>query len=160
MKKNDIVKYHTPYEDEDPNARYLLLDDPAERIAHQAELAKNWPNEAKIKPRVDIQYLGDVNAEGALVPTTMMFRPIHTILIEDLVVAAEFKASGEDDAKFAGKTVLIKAPADKGGTYIGADGKFGASRKKAKRHDYDCDEVGKQVAQAKFMGMPIEIELA
>jgi hypothetical protein len=56
--KGDIVKFHTPLEDEDADQEYVLLDDPA------------------VTPRVDIQALG----------TGMRFAPISRVLATDLKV--------------------------------------------------------------------------
>jgi hypothetical protein len=72
----------------------------------------------------------------------------------------EFAAKTTLDHAFVGKTVLIKAPADKGGKYIGLAGKFDAEREDAFRFDYDRDDVGGQVAACDAAGMPILVELA
>jgi hypothetical protein len=64
------------------------------------------------------------------------------------------------DHAFVGKTVLVRAPADKGGKYIGRAGKFDAVREDACRFDYDRDDVGGQVAACDAAGMPILVELA
>lgn len=79
------------------------------------------------------------------------------------MLASEIKAFANkvgNDAQFRGKTVLIRAPKDKGGKYIGRDGKFGAEREDAFRFDYDRHDVGGQVQACHEAGMPIEVELA
>lgn len=60
---------------------------------------------------------------------------------------------------FSGKTVLVRAPKEKGGKYLSAQG-FNAERDRASRFDYDRDNVGGQVEQCLAQGMNIEVELA
>jgi hypothetical protein len=84
MKKFSVVKFHTPLADESPASRYLLRDDPDESRKHAEELNKKYP-QSPIKPRVDVEYLGEM-VDGKLVPTTLTFRPISTVLADDLEV--------------------------------------------------------------------------
>lgn len=82
MKKNDVVKFHTPMPDENPNSRYLLLSDPEAERAHAERVNKLYP-QCPTHPKVDIEYLGEV-VDGKLVPTTLAFRPISTVKPDDL----------------------------------------------------------------------------
>lgn len=61
MKKGDIVKFHTPYDDEDPNQLYVILN-----IAYDVD-----------KPRADIKPISN----------HLTFAPINTVLVEDLELA-------------------------------------------------------------------------
>lgn len=65
-----------------------------------------------------------------------------------------------NDKQFAGKKVLIKAPADKGGKYLGYSGQFDADKENAVRYDYTRHRVGDQIQQLDEMGMKVIIELA
>lgn len=61
MKKGDIVKFHTPFDDEDPNQLYVILN-----IAYDVE-----------KPRADIKPISN----------HLTFPPINTVFVEDLELA-------------------------------------------------------------------------
>lgn len=160
MKKHDVVKFHTPFPDENPASRYLLLDDPAEVREHAARIDAAYPNLPKHPVRVEIEYLGKME-NGKLIPTDMFIRPINSVGLADIIVDSDFKGTTpEMDEKFKGKTVIIKAPASKGGKYLGRDGKFEATREKAFRYDYDRHKVGEQITQLLKMAWLVEIELA
>jgi hypothetical protein len=59
-KIGQVVKYHTPFPDEDPNQQYVVLE-----IKDDVE-----------RPRVDIKALN----------TGLSFSPIHTVPLRDLIV--------------------------------------------------------------------------
>lgn len=82
MNKNDVVKFHTPMADENPADRYLLLDDPAEAIAHAEKVNKIYPK-CPMTASVRIEFLGKL-VDGKLVPTDMFLRPISTVKPTDL----------------------------------------------------------------------------
>jgi hypothetical protein len=67
MKEGDIVKFHTPYDDEDPNQLYVILN-----IAYDVD-----------KPRADIKPISNH-------PT---FSPINTVYVEDLELAVIKKSN-------------------------------------------------------------------
>lgn len=100
MKKNDVVKFHTPMADESPNSRYLLRDDPEESRKHEEKVHSLYPNHPRMKPRVDIEYLGEV-VDGKLVPTTMFLRPIQTVPAEDLTTDESFVVEDHGAEGFA-----------------------------------------------------------
>lgn len=62
VRKGQIVKFHSPMEDEDPEQLYVILE------------VKGDGDDA----RLDIQALD----------TGMMFPPVSTVMVEDLVVVA------------------------------------------------------------------------
>jgi hypothetical protein len=162
MKQYDVVKFHTPNSDEDPNHRYVLRDDPDEVIAHAAKLDKDWPQCAPHGHRVDIEYHGKYFRGKFKQEEGFFGRSIMSVELEDLVKDPDCRiATPELDAQFKGKVVLVKAPARKGKgkyVYIGRDGKFGATREAARRYDYDRDGIGNQVATVRAMGMVAEVE--
>lgn len=158
MKQHDVVKFHTPYSDEDPRARYVLLDKPEAVRRHAEEFNKKWSGNIPVKVRVE--YLGKVGDDGKIVPHGMFLSPIQDVLLADLAVDESFsKPDPEMDARFSGKSVVIRAPKAKGGRYLGRGG-FDARRRDALVYDYDRDNVGGQVAQLLRTGMPVEVELA
>lgn len=63
------------------------------------------------------------------------------------------------DKAFAGKKVVVRAPAGKG-KYLSRRGTFDAERADAYVYDYDKDRVGDQLFQCLMAGMPVEVEPA
>lgn len=158
MKKHDVVTFHTPMPDENPSHRWLLLDEPTEVHAHVARVKAAYPSDPMVA-MAKIEYHGKFVGDKFEAATGFFERSIMTVRLSDLVADQWFKAKNADtDAKWAGKTVVIRAPAEKGGKYLSAKGGFSATRKKALRYDYDKDNVGAQVAQLKLMGWAVEVE--
>jgi hypothetical protein len=97
-KVGQIVKFHTPYPDENPNQLYVLL-----------EIFEYDDNR---KPKADIKPLN----------TRLSFPPINKVLLDDLEIAEVdttdligFKASikKEDHSIFSGKVIEVLNPKQK-----------------------------------------------
>lgn len=72
--KGDVVRFHTPLDDESPEHRYTLIDDPAEAMARAESLRKEGFPE--YRAQVSIQLV-----------CNLTFKPISTVPLSDIVKA-------------------------------------------------------------------------